>query len=164
MPKRRELFGGAVRRSRRTQSSGAQKTKDVALPSHPLLTPTTHLSLQHCMLKWTSETVRDEGRRGDGVPQKTPKAFWSWAPRPSVGIWCGGWGYQILLFLGNRRAVCIHRSLCSWRTQFMDPFPKVGLYETLQLLVLEARLGNLSTYQGSAEEEQLRHEGNVKLD
>lgn len=46
----------------------------------------------------------------------------------------------------------------------MDPFPKVGLYETLQLLVLEARLGNLSTYQGSAEEEQLRHEGNVKLD
>lgn len=46
----------------------------------------------------------------------------------------------------------------------MDPFPKVGLYETLQLLVLEARPDDLSTQQGSTEEEELRHEGNLKLD
>lgn len=40
----------------------------------------------------------------------------------------------------------------------MDPFPKVGLYEILQLLVLEVRPGNLLTWQGNSKEEQLKHE------
>lgn len=50
---------------------------------------------------------------------------------------------------------------CPCKPQFMGPFPKLDLYETLQLLVLKERPGNLFTC--SSERGQLRHDEHVKL-
>lgn len=44
----------------------------------------------------------------------------------------------------SRLCVYTGASVLEGRPQFMDPFPKVGLHETLQLLVLEERPGDLS--------------------
>lgn len=72
------------------------------------------------MFKRISKTALDEAVEETVSLKKNTKnqkAFWSRMPRPSDGILCGDREYWILPCPGNmpQQAVCIHRSLCSWR-------------------------------------------------